>query len=53
MCPRKVYFFLQSGKVKVKKLGALRDMALEQRERDYLRRLQPHGGEVEIFGKKS
>jgi len=53
VCPRKVYFFLQSGKVKVKKLGALRDNTLEQRERDYLRRLQPHGGEVEIFGKKS
>jgi len=51
VCPRKVYFFLQSGKVKVKRLGALRDAGLEQRERDYLRRLHPHGGEVEIFSK--
>jgi chemotaxis protein CheD len=51
VCPRKVYFFLQTGKVKVKRLGALRDADLEQRERDYLRRLRPHGGEVEIFGR--
>jgi chemotaxis protein CheD len=52
VCPRKVYFFVDSGKVRVKKLGSLRDDSLQQRERDYLRRLQPHGGEVEIFGSR-
>lgn len=50
VCPRKVYFFLQSGKVRVKKLGALRNDKIERRERDYLRTLRPRGGEVEIFG---
>jgi chemotaxis protein CheD len=47
--PRKVYFFLQNGKVKVKRLGSLRGDSLVRRERDYLRTLDPHGGEVEIF----
>jgi chemotaxis protein CheD len=51
VCPRKVYFFLQSGKVLVKRLGALRDDRLQRRERDYLAALEtsPSAGEVEIF----
>jgi chemotaxis protein CheD len=53
VCPRKVYFFTQTGRVLVKRLGALRNDTLEQRERDYLARLE-HGraGEVEIFGRR-
>ena len=51
VCPRKVYFFLQSGKVRVKRLGALRGDGLERREREYLAALKgtPAAGEVEIF----
>jgi chemotaxis protein CheD len=51
VCPRKVYFFPHTGKVKVKKLGALRNDTLERRERDYLAALKetPAAGDVEIF----
>jgi chemotaxis protein CheD len=49
VAPRKVYFFLQTGRVRVKKLGELRNEKLERRERDYLRNLAPHSGEIEIF----
>jgi len=49
-CPRKVYFFSATGKVLVKRLGALRNDTLQQRERDYLATLsRAGGGEVEIF----
>ena len=49
--PRKVYFFPHSGKVKVKKLDAMRNDTLERRERDYLAEVRgsPAAGEVEIF----
>lgn len=50
VCPRKIYFFLHTGKVRVKRLGAVRIDTIERRERDYLRNLQPRAGEVEIFG---
>ena len=49
--PRKVYFFPETGRVLVKRLGELRNDTLQRRERDYLERLQPSGGEVEIFGR--
>ena len=53
VCPRKVYFFTGTGRVMVKRLGALRNDALERRERDYLARLGSGGaGEVEIFGQR-
>ncbi len=51
ICPRKVYFFCATGKVLVKKLGALRNDTLERRERDYLATLKGSApGAVEIFG---
>jgi chemotaxis protein CheD len=50
ICPRKVYFFTQSGKVLVKKLGTLRNDTLQQREREYLAALaRARAGEIEIF----
>lgn len=50
VCPRKVYFFPRSGKVRVRRLGEMRNDTLERRERDYLRSLKPRAGEIEIFG---
>ena len=51
VCPRKVYFFPASGKVRVQRLGNLRNDTLEQREREYLASLKrSRTGEVEIFG---
>lgn len=52
VCPRKVYHFPHTGKVLVKKLGALRNDTLQRRERDYLATLKDPAaaGEVEIFG---
>jgi len=52
VCPRKVYHFPHTGKVLVKKLGALRNDTLQRRERDYLATLKDSAGagEVEIFG---
>jgi len=49
VCPRKVYFFARSGKVKVKRLGDMRNGTVAQRERDYLKSLKPQAGEIEIF----
>ena len=49
--PRKVYFFPETGRVLVKRLGELRNDTLQQRERAYLERLRPDGGEIEIFGR--
>ena len=51
ICPRKVYFFPETGRVLVKRLGELRNDTLQRRERDYLERLRPDGGDVEIFGR--
>ena len=53
VCPRKVYFFTRTGKVLVKQLGALRNDTIEQRERDYLARIERgRAGDVEIFGRQ-
>jgi chemotaxis protein CheD len=52
-CARKVYFFPRTGKVLVKRLGAVRNDTLERRERDYLARLaQPAASPaIEIFAR--
>ena len=51
VCPRKVYFFPASGKVRVQRLGNLRNDTLERREREYLASLKgSRAGEVELFG---
>ncbi|WP_028484231.1 chemoreceptor glutamine deamidase CheD [Thioalkalivibrio sp. ALE17] len=49
--PRKVVFFPSSGRARVKKLVALHNNTLLDREQDYRRRLenQPVGGDVELF----
>ena len=50
VCPRKVHFFVDSGKVQVKRLSLTPSESVQQREREYLRRLAGKGGgEVEIF----
>lgn len=38
--PRKVYFFTQTGRVLLKKIGRLNDYTLQEREKQYLRTLQ-------------
>jgi chemotaxis protein CheD len=51
VCPRKVHFFVETGKVQVKRLGALPNETVQRREREYLSQLGGgKGGEVEIFG---
>lgn len=49
--PRKVMYFPASGKVRVKKLRALQNATIVQRERSYLDSLrqQPLAGEVDLF----
>lgn len=50
VCPRKVHFFVGSGKVQVKRLAVAPGEPVQRREREYLSRLAPRrGGEVEIF----
>lgn len=50
VCPRKVHFFVDSGKVQVKRLSLAPSESVQKREREYLRRLAGKaGGEVEIF----
>ncbi|HYE39063.1 MAG TPA: chemoreceptor glutamine deamidase CheD [Ramlibacter sp.] len=50
VCPRKVHFFIDSGKVQVKRLSLTPSESVQKREREYLRRLAGKGGgEVEIF----
>ena len=48
--PRKVVYFPDSGKIRVKRLAAA-DQSLADRERSYLNELdsKPIGGEVELF----
>jgi chemotaxis protein CheD len=49
--PRKVRFFVGTGKVQVQRLNPLPAASVRSRERAYLRALSvPRGGEVEIFG---
>jgi chemotaxis protein CheD len=49
--PRRVVYFPQTGRMRVRKLTAGRDETLAARERQYLRRLDSGGdeGEVELF----
>ena len=52
--PRKVYFFPKTSKVLVKKLKKLHNNTIQQREKDYSRRLnkssnQEKGNVVELF----
>ena len=50
VCPRKVHFFLDSGKVQVKRLSLTPSDPVQRREREYFRRLAgKSGGDVEIF----
>jgi chemotaxis protein CheD len=50
VCPRKVHFFVDSGKVQVKRLSLAPSDPVQLREREYLKRLAgKRGGEVEIF----
>ena len=50
VCPRKVHFFVATGKVQVKRLSLAPAETVQRREREYLSRLAPRrGGEVEIF----
>jgi len=49
--PRKVYYFPNSGKVLVKKLRKLHNSTIEQREQEYVSRLQTSKveGDIELF----
>ncbi len=50
VCPRKVHFFVDSGKVQVKRLTLTPAELVQRREREYLKGLAGKaGGEVEIF----
>ena len=50
VCPRKVHFFVDSGKVQVKRLPMTPAEPVQRREREYLKGLAGKGGgEVEIF----
>jgi chemotaxis protein CheD len=48
---RKVVYFPESGRIRVRKLNATSDLLLAQRERQYLNELDSHpvDGEVELF----
>jgi chemotaxis protein CheD len=47
--PRKVHFFVATGKVQVKRLSMAPSETVQKREREYLKKLSPRGGDVEIF----
>jgi chemotaxis protein CheD len=50
VCPRKVHFFVDSGKVQVKRLSLTPSEPMQRREREYLQRIgRERGGDVEIF----
>ena len=50
VCPRKVHFFVDSGRVQVKRLSVTPSEPVQRREREYLKNLGGQGGgEVEIF----
>jgi chemotaxis protein CheD len=49
-CPRKVHFFVDSGKVQVKRLALTPSEPVQLREREYLKGLDgKRSGDVEIF----
>ena len=49
--PRKVIYFPETGKIRVKRFAAAKDESLADRERKYLHELdsKPIGGDVELF----
>jgi chemotaxis protein CheD len=49
--PRKVLYFPDTGAVKMRKLKTMHNKTVEQREREYSRRIdvKPAAGEVELF----
>jgi chemotaxis protein CheD len=49
--PRKVIYFPDTGKIRVKKFAAAKDQTVAERERSYLNELdsKPIGGDVELF----
>ena len=50
VCPRKVHFFIDTGKVQVKRLSLAPSDPVQKREREYFSKLATKGGgEVEIF----
>jgi chemotaxis protein CheD len=51
-CPRKIYFFPDTGRVLVKKLRSIHNATVADRERSYRARLvrAPIAGDVELFG---
>jgi chemotaxis protein CheD len=50
VCPRKVHFFVDSGKVQVKRLALSPVETVQRREREYLSRLADRSaGDIEIF----
>ncbi len=51
-CPRKVYYFPQTGVVRVRRLMSMHNTTILERERDYGQRLSGTqvGGDVELFG---
>jgi chemotaxis protein CheD len=50
VCPRKVHFFVESGKVQVKRLALAPSEPVQRREREYLKRLDgKRSGDIEIF----
>jgi len=50
--PRKVYFFPDSGLVKVRKIKTMHNSTIMDRESEYRLRIKnlPRGGDVELFG---
>lgn len=49
VCPRKVHFFVDSGKVQVKRLSMSPIETVQRREREYLSKLADKPGDIEIF----
>jgi chemotaxis protein CheD len=51
VCPRKVHFFIDTGKVQVKRLSLTPNETVQKREREYFSQLGVKGssGDVEIF----
>lgn len=49
--PRKVYYFPQSGRVRLRKLRSLQNATIAQRENEYLKGIigEPVAGEVDLF----
>lgn len=50
-CPRKVYYFPHSGRVRMKRLRSLHNDTIERREREHMEKLrdEPVHGDVELF----